>query len=149
MKRIVITTDLSPESKKAFPLGRSMAEKFGAEVVLILVGQELMAVPASYGLELPMYLDPAVQKDIDDRLRQDLEQLKAAEFSNLPVKAIFKAGELSPADGIVDLAKELNADLIVMASHGRSGLTRVLIGSVAERVLRHAPCPVLIVPVGH
>ena len=148
MKKIIITTDLSPESRQAISVGREVAQRFGAELALVLVGQELMAVPASYGLELPMYLDPAVQKEIDDRLRQDLEKCKAEEFGTLPVTTIFKAGEISPAEGIVDVAKEINADLIVMASHGRSGVSRVLLGSVAERVLRHAPCPVLIVPVG-
>jgi nucleotide-binding universal stress UspA family protein len=147
VQKILITTDLSAESKVALPFGREIAQKFGAQIALVLVGQELLAVPASYGLELPMYLDPAVQREIDERLRQDLERFKSAEFGAQQVQSIFKAGEISPADGILAVADELGADLIVMASHGRSGVSRVLLGSVAERVLRHAKCPVLIVPV--
>ncbi|NDC37297.1 MAG: universal stress protein [Proteobacteria bacterium] len=147
MKNILVTTDLSPESKVAIPIASEIAKKFGAQLVLALVGQELMAIQASYGVELPLYLDPAVQKEIDERLKQDLQRFSDEVFGQAPVKTIFKSGEISPADGILAIAKDIDADLIVIASHGRSGVRRVLLGSVAERVLRHAPCPVLVVPV--
>ena len=148
IKKILVTTDLSTESKKALPVAKSFADKFGAELILLVVGYELFTIPASYGLEAPVYLDPSVQREIDERMQRDLEKVKSEEFGDYPVTAVLKTGSLSPVDGILSTVKELGADLLVMASHGRTGVQRVLLGSVTERVLRNSPCPVLVVPVG-
>jgi nucleotide-binding universal stress UspA family protein len=90
----------------------------------------------------PIYADQRrenVRSQVLDELRGDLEALKAAGYE---VSAQVRFGE--PAQEIIDCADEEEMDLIVMATHGRSGVSRLLLGSVAEKVLRHAPVPVVL-----
>ena len=90
----------------------------------------------------PIYADRRrenVRSQILDALRNDLEALKAAGYE---VSAQVRFGD--PAQEIVDCADEEEMDLVVMATHGRSGVSRLVLGSVAERVLRHAPVPVVV-----
>ncbi|QEG20443.1 universal stress protein [Mariniblastus fucicola] len=96
----------------------------------------------------PTTSDPAViwgtltEESVTKNLRKSFDE--ACRAHDLPEGLLFKAVFGDPGSEIADLAKESDAGLVVISSHGRSGLTRMLLGSVAERVVRLSPCPVLV-----
>jgi len=141
VKAILHPTDFSAQADNAFELALALARDYGARVTLMHV-RDLRA--AAYGEFAAFPVDPG-----DDRkaLQQKLADMKCAHELEV---ARFVLGEGDPATEIVDLAKSEGCDVIVMGTHGRRGLGRMLMGSVAEEVVRNAPCPVLTVksPVG-
>ncbi|MGE3807657.1 MAG: universal stress protein [Gemmataceae bacterium] len=132
-KEILHPTDSSPQSEAAFHLACALARDHGARLVLMHVWSPVTVVANEMG---------AVVETADDeeRLRQ---QLQALTDPTLDIKHVLQAGD--PVNEIVNAARELDCDLIVMSTHGRRGLSRLLMGSVAEKVVRRAPCPVLTV----
>lgn len=131
---ILHPTDFSTHSDYAFRLACSLARDHGARVIAL----HIMKRPIAYG-EAGAYAADEYEKPA---LLADLRHLQAAD-GNPPIEHRLVAGE--PAGEIVRLAEEAQCDLIVMGTHGRRGLSRLLLGSVAEEVMRHAPCPVLTV----
>lgn len=135
-KTILLPFDFSDESKAALGEALQMAD---ASTELHMVN---VIVPAS-----TLALEPAMTVELgDDSVRMDVARGKMAELvgdCGHPVQCETRLGD--PGHEIVDFANEINADLIVMPSHGRSGIRRILLGSVAERVMRHAECPVMII----
>lgn len=93
-----------------------------------------------FGAEPIAALPPPV--DYPEQARAELERLGRAEFPDSTAVSIHLR-DGSAYDQIASAARELEADLIIIATHGRTGLTHALLGSTAERVVRHAPCPVL------
>lgn len=136
LKRILAPTDFSEYSSEAIGYACALAEKFGAELHLLHVLEvHAGSTPVFAG---GLALTPRVQ---ESREAAETELKKVA-----PDREAVRATVEGPAFlGIVRYAKENNIDLIVMGTHGRSGLAHVMIGSVAERVVRKAPCPVLTV----
>jgi universal stress protein A len=123
MRQILFATDFSPCSEEARHIARDYAWQLGARIHLLHV-----VWPTA---------DPTPQPRL---------QALAAEFgSDVPVVTAVESG-IPVAERIVDYAERHAIDLIVMGTHGRTGFSRVLTGSVAERVVRTAPCPVLTVP---
>lgn len=138
-KTIVVPTDFSPASERAIMHARELAERFGASVLLLHVVEDPYAAAAWSEAFLAM-------PDIREPLRQEaLKRLEeaASAFAGLPTTMEAVVG--TPAATIVKAAADRSADLIVMGTHGRSGVAHLLLGSVAERVIRLAPCPVLTV----
>jgi nucleotide-binding universal stress UspA family protein len=140
IRRILCPTDFSPCSKGALEDAVSLAKLTNAEVCLFHVYQN----PAQL---LPMggYVGPVSDMLADLRRQVGVELDALAEphrASGTVVNALLVEG--IPYKGILDRAEEWSADLIVMGTHGRSGVERALAGSVAERVIRLAPCPVLV-----
>jgi nucleotide-binding universal stress UspA family protein len=137
--RVVAPVDLSEQSALVRDHAAALATVYGASLDLLHVVEEA-AFPTAYGVDP---LTPA-QPDVQDRAREALESLAADldDFPNL-VNTHVLAGYA--ARDIVDFADEHAADLLVMATHGRTGLQRFLIGSVTEKVVRSAPCPVFTV----
>ena len=89
---------------------------------------------------------PALEEKMSKNARELLEGVKAKiDEENIPCETIVSMGG-NPHEAIVQEAKNKDIDLIVMGTHGRTGLRRMLLGSVAQRVIGHAPCPVLVVP---
>ncbi len=136
-KRILIPTDGSEYTMEAVKKGLSLAKLIGAEVTALYVIDEsaFAAIPPD-----------ALITDIYNLLRKEGEEAvnrvkKMGEEMGVPVKT--KIVEGVPAQAIVEEAED--HDLIVMGTLGRTGLGRLLLGSVAERVVRHAPCPVMVV----
>jgi nucleotide-binding universal stress UspA family protein len=146
LARILLPTDFSDFSAQATKYACAFAEQFGAELHLLHV-LEIHRSPTpdfAMGLALPSHATEAVQ---DARRALDGVVAPAWEAANAVVKA---TADGPPFLEIIRYAKEHDIDLIVMGTHGRSGLVHVLMGSVAERVVRKAPCPVLTVrPEGH
>ena len=141
VKRILCPVDFSAESIAAARCAGTVAQKFGAELVLFHAVEPL-PYPVEFG---PL---PALVADAEPSLlKQTRDQLESVQRSNLAqVAGVRCISELGiPEHAICEVAKREGADLIVLSTHGRSGLSHLLLGSVAERVLRFAPCPVLTV----
>jgi len=143
-KKIILATDFSDTSKEASYYAVQLAQTFKAELKALHVFDiSAWNVPTRYYLDLepaePEF-DEAVEgfEEIRQRGKDSLKKL--AESFNLEVETIFTEGD--PGHEIVRVAEELNADLIVLGTHGYTGWRRFTIGSVAEFVGRHAPCAV-------
>jgi nucleotide-binding universal stress UspA family protein len=132
---ILHPTDFSEQSGYALLLAGALARDYGARLVVL----HAVAPPTvAYGEGII----PPEPDLLLDEARAQLEQLKVPDAS-VPTERRFEEGD--PATEILHTAGEIHADLIVMGTHGRTGLSRLLMGSVAEQVMRQAPCPVLIV----
>lgn len=135
IKQILCPIDFSTHSRQALDHAIAMARRFDARITALHV---IPPDPA----DLSIY-DP-------DRRRDELSRFVTADTGALPGVAIDVALTTgSPVREIVEAAVTLKADLLVLGSHGRSGVKRLVLGSVAERTLRESPCPVLIVPPHH
>jgi universal stress protein A len=132
---ILCPTDFSERSAYAFDVACSMARDYRARLVALHV----LEPPIVHSdLIAPVTNDAAYEETMRHRLSQLVKpQLR------IQVEHVLSEGE--PASEIIRFANGMNADLIVMGSHGRGGLARVLMGSVAEQVLRRASCPLMIV----
>jgi universal stress protein A len=142
LHRILIPTDFSKHSQNALAYAVAFAEKFGAELHLLHVVQDLaMFLPDGVTAGPPL-LPPVDQLTAAVRVALD-RAIEENHLQHLPVQTHVREG--TPFYEIIRFAKEMNIDLIVMGTHGRSGLVHVLLGSVTEKVVRKAPCPVLTV----
>jgi nucleotide-binding universal stress UspA family protein len=130
---ILHPTDFSDRSEHAFRVACALARDYDARLVVLHVDNLPLAL---YGDALAM----PRPDDYQDRLREQLNDLRAP-----GVEVEHRLNEGNPVTEILGAAEEVNADLVVMGTHGRTGLGRLLMGSVAEQVLRQAPCPVLTV----
>jgi nucleotide-binding universal stress UspA family protein len=146
LKRILAPTDLSECSAAGLKYAAALAERFEAELILLHVAQDFDVALAATELGFPP----------PERLRQELTEHARKQLANLPggswsIRAITREVRWgNPWQEITTFAKEIDADLIVVGTHGRTGLSHLFLGSVAERVVRAAPCPVLTVrPEGH
>jgi nucleotide-binding universal stress UspA family protein len=144
IERILVPTDFSDYSKEAIKYACELAQRFGAELHLFHVVQPLRT-HVSYGPPIP----DAELFDPEQPARKELEALAEPGLEHVSrVERSVRTG--TPFLEIVRCAKDKDVDLIVMGTHGRTGLAHALIGSVAEKVVRKAPCPVLSVrPEGH
>lgn len=138
MKKILVPTDFSEHSEKAVQYGAALAAKFGAELHLL---HSLETIPilggegSFYPPESKAELEAAAVKQLDDLKRTITDD----------VKVVRQAKHGHPFVEIVRYAKDTGIDLIVIGTHGRGAIAHMLLGSVAERVVRKAPCPVLAV----
>jgi nucleotide-binding universal stress UspA family protein len=134
-KTILVPTDFSPFASEAIRIASSLAREHASKLLLVHVAQRPITNVGGMPVPPPPALDwPALKRELD---------VAAAGIKNVEVEPRLVEGE--PADTIVNFAREMGADLIVIGSHGRSGLSRLLMGSVAEHVVRKASCPVLTV----
>lgn len=135
MNTILVATDFSEASQAALKMGSSMAQDTGARLLIVHVeSPELI-----YGGE---ELDGMVQPLENPAAKQLLEQLHPADPTVAHEHHLLIG---SAAEEIVRFAEQQSANLIIVGTHGRSGAMRLLLGSVAESIVRRAPCPVLTV----
>ena len=143
LSRILIPTDFSASSDAALEYGKLLAEEFGASLHLLHVLEEPSTAGAwgseAYMVELPR-MRAAAQGEAEARLDQ---VFTPSERERLRVSAEIADGPA--ARTIVDVASRRAIDLIVMGTHGRTGIAHLLLGSVTEKVLRTSSCPVLAV----
>jgi nucleotide-binding universal stress UspA family protein len=137
LQRILVPLDFSLPSRRALRFAREWATLFGAEVCLLHV-IEPTAVVAEFGT-VPM---GRMRRDLSTRARMALSELGQQEFPE-SVRVSVEVRKGVAYDQIAVAARDLNADIIIIATHGQTGLKHALLGSNAERVTRHAPCPVL------
>jgi nucleotide-binding universal stress UspA family protein len=132
-KTILFATDFSPTSDVAFGVAGALARDYRARLIVVHVIEPLHVGFNEFG----SYVSPE-----EDRTRaRDLLEAIEAPAPRVALEQRLLDGD--PAEMIAKAAADTNADLIVLGTHGRSGLTRLVMGSVAEEVLRRAPCPVL------
>ena len=139
LKRVLVPVDFSETSHKALQYAVKFAEQFGAVLELVHVIE-----PILYPVELG-YMALA-QEDEQRRLQQVTDKLEdLARSLHLVPRPESRVLTGAPWRELVEEAKTKRVDLIIIATHGYTGFKHVLLGSVAERVVRHAPCPVLVV----
>ena len=134
LKHVLVATDFSPPSDAALRYGRALAGTCGATLHVLHVAENLFlkVTPADHH-----DLKAAAARRLSDRLTD-------ADRRDLRAHAVLETSD-DPADAIVRYAKAAEIDLIVVGTHGRGTMAQILVGSVAERVVRTAPCPVLTV----
>ena len=142
-KSILVPTDFSEFSDRAVRQAVDIAEQHNAKIYLLHVVDKLQQCAIDYciPLETMMKVQSDSEKEAAKKMREEAE--KILKTKNIDLVFDVKAG--IPYEEILKEQQERKADLIVIASHGRTGLLRTLIGSVAERVMREAKCPVLLV----
>jgi nucleotide-binding universal stress UspA family protein len=143
LEKILFPTDFSEASQNAKRYAISFAKAFGARLYVLTVNQLINMA----------FLDPLIIHDLDANreaaVQENLEQLRG-EIAQQGVEVIAEVRKGSSSLEIISFAQEMEIDLIIMGTHGWSGLDHVLMGSTAEVVVRKAPCPVLTVrPVVH
>jgi len=136
LARILVPIDFSPHAKKALEYAVDLATKFGAEITLLHVLEQLV-YPGEWLVAMPTTSSfvPETRRALEEKLEGMMED------QSVKKKITVRMGRAWQE--IVEFAKERGSDLIVMGTHGYTGVQHVLLGSVAEKVLRHAPCPVL------
>lgn len=140
--RILVPVDLSGTSEHALVYAGEFAEKMGAQLTVLYVVPEPAAVLPD--MMMPVPVATADTDDLTAAGKQALAELVAAKnLTRLNPALEVRLGDA--AEEIESAAKEMKADMIVVGTHGRSGLKHLLLGSVAEHIVRHAPCPVLTV----
>ena len=131
---VIVPVDFSPESLMAVDVGLQLVDRpEHVHVVHVMIDITPLEAGEVWGV-----IDPQARVGQIDKLLK--EKLAGEKYKGVQIAVLL--GE--PAHGIANYAQEKNADLIVIPSHGRTGITRLLIGSVAERVVRLAHCPVLV-----
>jgi nucleotide-binding universal stress UspA family protein len=143
IRSILLPTDFSDCGNYALSYAASLARTFGASIICVHVIEPMVPTVGYSGMTEPLPI-----ADITDQLEYSAERelpklAQREECAGLEVEEMIVHGEA--ASEIVRVAKERNVDLIVVSSHGRTGLGRILFGSTAEAVVRHASCPVLVV----
>jgi len=136
IRTILHPTDFSESSNFAFRLACSLARDYSVRLLVLHVGRQPIVTPVTG-------IIPPEPVQYEEELTAQLHKLQA-ENPKVPVESRLIFGA-DPATEILRLAQQTKSDLIVMGTHGRTGLGRLLMGSVAEQVVRHAPCPVLTV----
>jgi nucleotide-binding universal stress UspA family protein len=143
VRSILLPTDFSECGNYALSYATSLARKFGASIICLHVIEPIVPSVGYSGMTEPLPI-----ADISDQLEDSAERelpkfAECEECAGLEVEELIVHGEA--ASEIVRVAKDREVDLIVVSSHGRTGLGRILFGSTAEAVVRHASCPVLVV----
>ena len=141
LRRILVPIDFSEHSKKALRYAIPFAEQFKASVDLLYVVEPTI-YPADFSFGQVGF--PNVEDELRQRGTEELDALIRKEIGNrVPARKVIRTGKAFHE--IDEYAREEAIDLIIIATHGHSGVEHVLFGSTAEKVVRHAPCPVLVV----
>ena len=143
LKRILVPTDFGEAADVALNYARALAANFHASIDVLHVAEDVSA--RMFAGEIYVGVPATLQKDVEDAARARLEtRLLDNDPEPLAVRPVVVTSN-APAATIVNYARESGADLIVMGTHGRGPMAHLLMGSVAERVVRLATCPVLVV----
>jgi nucleotide-binding universal stress UspA family protein len=139
VKTILVPSDFSEHSTKALDAAIELAKAFGAKVEIVhafLLQPPMVTMQGGYTIPDHYF------EEIRTRAKEEVEKL-AQERSGSGVEVTGRAIESPPSSGILEVAEQIKPDLIVMGTRGQTGLKHVLLGSVAERVVRMAECPVM------
>jgi nucleotide-binding universal stress UspA family protein len=139
INKILVPVDFSDYSKSSLRYAVNFSKYFKAEMILIYVVEPVIYPP---DFSMGQIAIPAINPEWDQRAREELYKLAESEIhGDVKVKTIIKTGK--PFMEIIEAAEEEDIDLIIIATHGHSGVEHILFGSTAEKVVRKAPCPVL------
>jgi len=145
-KKILVTTDLSDEAVKAYPYTESLAKAYGAQIYVLTCIDTSIQLGIGGSIEMPVMYVPETIAAIKEKTINELKQHLETHFPHQSPDYVVREAAMPVHHIITDFIKESGVDLVVIASHGRSGIRRTLMGSVAEQVLRSSEKPVLVVP---
>lgn len=141
IKKILFPTDFSEYSKHALKYATALAERFKAKLLVLHVCEHPIAGTGTEAYQLAV---PAFFADVEQRERKQLEAMSSdLQARGIDAEPVFIIGRAYLE--IVNTARQLEVDVITMATHGNKGLSHLIFGSTAEKVVRLAPCPVLTV----
>lgn len=139
IKKILVPIDFSDYSKSALKYAVNFVKRFNSELFLIYVVEPVIYPP---DFSMGQIAIPSVDLEMDKRASEELTKLAKKEIPvEINVKSLVKTGK--PFIEIIETAAEEDIDLIIIATHGHTGVEHILFGSTAEKVVRKAPCPVL------
>ena len=137
--KILVPIDFSDFSKSALKYAVIFAKQYHAQLILVYVLEPVIYPP---DFSMGQITLPTVNFEMDKRAKEELDKLAETEIESLvEVRTVLKTGK--PFVEIIETAKEEDADLIIISTHGHSGVEHILFGSTADKVVRKAPCPVL------
>jgi len=143
LNRILLPTDFSGCANYALPYAAAISRATSATIICVHVVEPVVPTVGYSGLAEPMPIAD-VSEQLEDSAERELPRLaECEECAGLNIEEVIVHGDA--AAEIVRVATEREVDLIVISSHGRTGLGRIIFGSTAEAVVRHATCPVLVV----
>ena len=143
LKKILLPTDFSGCANYALPYAAAIARATKAQIICVHVVEPVVPAVGYTGLADPMPIAD-ISEQLEDSAERQLPKLaECEECTGLNVEEVIVHGDA--AAEIVRVASEQDVDLIVISSHGRTGFGRIIFGSTAESVVRHASCPVLVV----
>lgn len=147
-KKIVFCTDFSDNADHAFQTAKDLAWRYGATLHIVHVMVNFSLAPPIHATYMPIEYDPGFVEQVQEAAKDSIEKRYLTQLSEKqPVEVEMLSGYASSE--ILRLAEEKDIDLIVMGSHGLTGLAHVLFGSTADRVVRKSPCSVLTVRPKH
>jgi nucleotide-binding universal stress UspA family protein len=138
IQRILVPTDFSEYSQHAVKYAVALAQSFKAKLYVVHVWDQSIAVGPTETFHTEIWVE--AEKSEKERLNQVTQRLRT---EGIDAEPVFVSG--TAYIEIVKTAKELDVDLITLATHGRTGLSHLVFGSTAEKIIRLAPCPVLVV----
>ena len=149
MKHILVTTDFSEAAESAYDYAKEQLKLMGRDKSKITLLKVIDVVPPAgikfeYGLAIPD--KKGMLEKVYKHASEQILEVAAQKFSGLPVETAVIKPKKAVYHEIIKFAETNNVDLVVMSTHGRTGVKHFLLGSVAERVVRSSPCPVMIVP---
>ena len=143
IRTILLPTDFSECGNYALSYAASLARTFDASIICVHVIEPMVPTVGYSGMTEPLPIAD-ITDQLEDSAERELPKLaESEECAGLDIEEIIVHGDA--ASEIVRVARDRDVDLIVVSSHGRTGLGRILFGSTAEAVVRHASCPVLVV----
>ncbi|MFP5042512.1 universal stress protein [Parasediminibacterium sp. JCM 36343] len=150
IKKILIALDDEPSAEKVALAAVQLVEALQAEVAIASIVEPRVMMTESDMTEIGMIMHSAtnVEAEVEDILKKEFGQMQHTIaqklFPGKEVELFIEDG--SPYEAILKVAEHWGADLIVMGSHGRTGLAHLLMGSIADKVIRHSPIPILVIP---
>jgi nucleotide-binding universal stress UspA family protein len=139
-KKILVPLDGSPLSEAVLPHAEALAKSEGAEIIILSVP----SIPAAEFLSRNPAMASAIIKDVEDETNQYIQtEIEKLQKDGIHVKGLTRMGPVP--ETILEVADETQADVIAMSTHGRSGIQRWLIGSVADRIVQSAHIPVMLI----
>jgi universal stress protein A len=142
---ILVATDFSDASAPALAAAAAQARAADSKLTLIHVYDPTPMVPPA-AIPTPRKMEESIAQEMGERVQSELERVRKEHLGEVPDVNVVAQRHANAAYAVCDYAHQNGVDLIVLGTHGRTGLSHLLIGSVAERVVRHARCPVLTVP---
>ncbi|GJQ59839.1 MAG: universal stress protein [Candidatus Scalindua sp. AMX11] len=149
MKHILVTTDFSEGSESAFAYAKEQLQLMGkekAKITLLKIIDVLGQANITFEYGLAISDKKGLLEKLQRQASEKMKELAKKHFPGLSIETVVVKPKKAVYQEIIGFAKENNVDLIVISTHGRTGVQHLLMGSVAERIVRLSPCPVLVIP---
>ncbi len=149
MRQILVPTDFSKEAATALPHVKEQVKLAGSsqvQVILLTVIGDLVPANIDFEFGLALVDTKKLEQEALRRAQERMTQLVAEHFSGMHVEQKILTARKSVYDEILTFANDNKVDMIIMATHGRAGFKHLVLGSVTERIVRGARCPVLVIP---